>query len=164
MRARWMSAAGVMVAGSLALAGCGPMPDDEVGSGNPVVSTADEGVTGVVVGLASPDADEGAATAGEATPEIEAIEAEGVEVSIKNGKLDPFSIEAQPGNPVIITVSSDGKQHTLEIKELVDPTTIAATGPTDVDLVAAEEPGTFEILIDGKRGGEFRSMAADGAS
>lgn len=166
MRANWLSAAGIVIAGSITLAGCGAMPDDQVNSANPVVGTADAGVTGQEVVLASPDAASAPTAAAPAagTPDLSAIEAEGTIVTLKNGKIDPSDIEAQPGDPVVITVTGDGKEHTFEIKGLVDSMKIAADGQTNVEFVSAEEPGEFDILIDGKAGGIFRSMSADGAS
>ncbi len=164
MGAKWLSVAGIAMAGSIALAGCGPMPDDGVNSGNPVVGTADAGITGITDVMASPDPAMDVPASTDATPEIDAIEAEGTIVSLKDGKLDPFSVEAQPGDPVVLTVNGDGAEHTFEIKNLVDSMKIAASGQTNVEFVAAEEPGTFEILIDGKPGGEFKSMDAAGQS
>ncbi len=150
MRARWLSAAGIMVAGSLALAGCGTMPEEAVDKEEIV--------------LASPDAAEDTSPATGATPEVDAIEVEATTAVIKDGKLDPADIEAPTGEPFVLTVTGDGTEHTFEIKDTVDPMKIAADGPTNVEFVAPENPGEFEILIDGKAAGTFRSVSPDGAS
>lgn len=40
-------------------------------------------------------------------------------VTIKNGKIDPGTIDAQVGLPYILTVTGDGQEHTIEIQDLV---------------------------------------------
>jgi hypothetical protein len=163
-RLNLLRAVGALSIGGLVLAGCGPTQDAGVGSSDPPVSTVDPGVTGPELVLASPDAAAVPGDAGVETPEVSAIQAEGVEVSIRDGKLDPFSIEAQPGAPVVLIVNGDGTEHTFAIENLVDETTIAAEGQSRVEFSNSEEPGTFEIMIDGEPGGEFKAMDAAGIS
>lgn len=150
---------GALAIGGLVLAGCGEMPSEEnVNAGDEVVGTADAGVTGEEMELASPPA--GGSSAG--TPEVGAIETEGTVVTLKDGKLAESPIEGTVGSPMVITITGDGKEHTFEIPEVVEQMTIAAEGETNVEFLVPEEPGTYEVLIDGAKGGEFEAQDAAG--
>ena len=61
-------------------------------------------------------------------------------------------------------VEGDGAEHTLEIEELVAPTTIAAEGQTTIDFTVIGDSGELDILLDGKAVGTFERQSASGAT
>lgn len=86
-------------------------------------------------------------------------------VSIKDGKLDPDTIEGNVGMAFILTVNGDGQPHTLEIDGLVDSTNVNAQGETEIAFTIAEESvGTKTIRLDGKDAGTFEAMTAGGST
>jgi len=157
-RGRMAATIGALAIGGVVLAGCGAAPTEQkVNAGDQVVGTADAGTTGEEMVLASPPAG-GAA----GTPDVAAIDTEGTIVTLKGGKLVESPLEANTGDAMSITVKGDGTEHTFEIKNVVDQTTIAAEGSTNVQFTAPEQPATYDILIDGKKGGEFEVQDAAG--
>jgi hypothetical protein len=84
--------------------------------------------------------------------------------TIVDGKLSPERFGDQIGTAFVLTVTGDGKEHTLKIDELVDGKTIAPTGDTNVTFTIEGEPGDLDILLDGKKAGTFERQAASGAS
>jgi hypothetical protein len=84
--------------------------------------------------------------------------------TIANGSLQPDRYAGQIGTAFRLIITGDGTQHTLQIQDLVDETTIAATGDTSVAFTIAGEPGDSEITLDGKRAGTFERQAASGAT
>lgn len=162
-RPGWWRTAGVAALAGLLLVGCGQTQqqaaENAAEDGEPLdVGTADEGETGVEIVLASP----GAGNPSNPTPELRAIDTEGTEVAIKDGKLDPERIEANVGDPYVITVTGDGTAHKLSIESVVDDVDIAADGQTDVEFTAPENSGEFAITIDGKDAGIFAAQGAGG--
>jgi hypothetical protein len=154
---------GVAALAGLLLVGCGQTPqqaaENAADDGNPPdVGTVDEGVTGEELVLASP----GAGNPTNPTPELRAIDTEGTEVALKDGKLDPERIEANVGDPFVITVTGDGTAHTFEIEGVVAETEIAADGQTNVEFTAPEESADYPITIDGKQAGIFAAQGAGG--
>lgn len=91
-------------------------------------------------------------------------DADTAEATIKDGKLDPDTIEGQSGLPFILTVTGDGQDHTLAIQGLVAETPIKAQGDTQVPFTVSGEPGDKEILLDGKEAGTFRVQAPSGGT
>ena len=83
-------------------------------------------------------------------------------VAIRDGALEPDTIEGQIGQPFILTVEGDGAEHTLAIEGLVDEEPIAAEGETLVQFTVEGEAGDKAILLDGEEAGTFRAQAAGG--
>jgi len=181
--AQWASLGRAISARSLPLAivlgvtltACGGETEQEIENvaedGEPVaVSTVTEGVTGETVVLASPrpnTTDAGGVATPEGTTDLEntVIEAEGVVVSLEDGRLEPDDrLTGTPGDSFVLIVNGDGTEHTLEIEGLVESETIAPEGQTQVQFTVAEEPGEFPILIDGEEAGVFASQSASGIS
>ncbi len=159
----WLRAVGVAALAGFLLVGCGATgeqgAENAAQDGNPPdVSTADEGVTGEEVVLASP----GAGNPSNPTPELRAIDTEGTEVAIKDGKLDPERIEANVGEPFVLTVTGDGTAHKISIDGVVNEEDIAADGQTNIEFTAPEESGEFAITIDGAEAGTFAAQEAGG--
>jgi hypothetical protein len=96
--------------------------------------------------------------AGEIPEEIHSATA-----TIVNGQLDPNSFAGQIGTAFELVVTGDGTEHTLAIDELVDGSTIAASGETSVAFTIEGEPGELEITLDGNPAGTFERQAASGA-
>ena len=88
-------------------------------------------------------------------------------VTIKNGKIAPDTIEThetQVGLPYILTVTSDGQPHRIEIEGLVTAQQVRAQGDTLVQMNIPEgADGEKDILIDGKKAGTLRVTGAGGA-
>src|SRR5215218_10261222 len=85
-------------------------------------------------------------------------------VTITNEGLDPDQFAAVTGTAFRLVVQGDGKEHTLEIKELVAATKIAPQGQTTIDFTVVGDPGELDILLDGKSVGTFERQAASGAT
>ena len=85
-------------------------------------------------------------------------------VTITNEGLDPDQFAAVTGTAFRLVVQGDGKEHTLEIKELVAATKIAPQGQTAIDFTVVGDPGELDILLDGKSVGTFERQAASGAT
>lgn len=162
-RPTWLRAVGVAALAAFLLVGCGATGEQgaenaaEDGSA-PDVGTVDEGVTGEEVVLASP----GAGNPSNPTPELRAIDTEGTEVALKDGKLDPERIEANVGEPFVMTITGDGTAHKISIDGVVDGQDIAADGQTNVEFTVPEESGEFPITIDGAEAGTFVAQEAGG--
>jgi len=85
-------------------------------------------------------------------------------VTIKNGKIDPDTIDTQVGLPYILTVTSDGQPHRIGIEGLVTAQQVKAQGDTLVQMNIPEgADGEKDILIDGKKAGTLRVTGAGGA-
>jgi hypothetical protein len=78
--------------------------------------------------------------------------------------LDPDRFAGVSGTAFQLAVAGDGKEHTLEIQELVAPTKIAPEGQTTIDFTVVGDPGELNILLDGKSVGMFERQAASGAT
>jgi hypothetical protein len=78
--------------------------------------------------------------------------------------LDPDRYAGVSGTAFQLAVAGDGKEHTLEIQELVAPTKIAPEGQTRIDFTVVGDPGELNILLDGKSVGTFERQAASGAT
>lgn len=159
----WLKTIAVVAAVGAVLVGCGETEQEAAENAAqdgspPEVGTVDEGVTGEEVVLASP----GAGNAANPTPELRAIDTEGTEVSIRDGKLDPERLEGNPGEPFVMTITGDGTEHTLVIENVVDGQAIAAEGQTNVQFTVPEQPGEFAITLDGNEAGTFAAMSASG--
>lgn len=83
--------------------------------------------------------------------------------AIVDGKLDPNTFGGQIGTAFELVVTGDGGEHTLAIQELVDGSTIAASGETTVGFTIEGEPGTLEITLDGNAAGTFERQSASGS-
>ena len=83
--------------------------------------------------------------------------------TITDEGLDPDQFSAVSGTAFQLVVTGNGTEHTLEIEELVAETPIAAEGETAIDFTVTGEPGTLDILLDGKAVGTFERQAASGA-
>lgn len=133
----------VGVASSLLLAACGDTPKEE--------GVAEMVSTAAVEVMASP--------AG-----VEAIIAENTAtVAIKDGKIEPKTVEALLGKPFTLVVTGDGTEHTLAIDTFVDGETVAATGDTEIQFDVDGAGGEYTITIDGKDAGTFTASEAGGA-
>ncbi|MFT4038488.1 MAG: hypothetical protein QM692_09935 [Thermomicrobiales bacterium] len=117
---------------ALGLTGCGDMPDE-----GKVVNPTTEAPAG----------------SGETTDTTHQATAK-----IVNGKLDPATFGDKIGSAFELTVTGDGKEHTLAIAELVDGETIAAEGTTTVGFTIEGEPGSLEITLDGQPAGTFEKQ------
>jgi hypothetical protein len=84
--------------------------------------------------------------------------------TITDGRLDPDQFSAVSGTAFQLVITGDGAEHTLEIEELVAKTPIAAEGETAIDFTVTGDPGTLDILLDGKAAGTFERQAASGAA
>jgi hypothetical protein len=160
----WLRAFGVAAIAGLVLVSCGETPQEIENAAEdgepPVVGTVDEGTTGEVMVLASP----GPGSPSNPTPELRAIDAEGVEVSIENGRLNPDRLEGNPGDPFVLSINGDGTEYELVIENVVNGETIAAEGQTNVEFTVPEEPGEFAITLNGNEAGTFAAMSASGAT
>ncbi len=159
----WLRAVGTAALAGLLLVGCGESQqqaaENAAQDGEPPdVGTVDEGVTGEEVVLASP----GAGNPSNPTPELRAIDTEGTEVGIKDGKIDPERIEGNVGEPFVITVTGDGTAHKMAIENVLDEQDIAADGQTNVEFTVPEESGEFAITLDGAEAGTFVAEGAGG--
>jgi hypothetical protein len=83
--------------------------------------------------------------------------------TIADGALDPDQFSAVSGTAFQLVITGDGTEHTIEIEELVAKRPIAAEGETAIDFTVTGEPGTLDILLDGKAAGTFERQAASGA-
>jgi hypothetical protein len=83
--------------------------------------------------------------------------------TITDEGLDPNQFSAVSGTAFQLLITGDGAEHTLEIEELVAKTPIAAQGETPIDFTVTGDPGTLDILLDGKAVGTFERQAASGA-
>src|SRR5829696_3791953 len=83
--------------------------------------------------------------------------------TITDEGLDPDQFSAVSGTAFQLVVEGNGTEHTLEIQELVAPTTIAPEGKTPIAFTVTGEPGTLDILLDGKAVATFERQAASGA-
>lgn len=117
---------------ALGLAGCGDMPDE-----GKVVNPTTEAPAG----------------SGETTDTTHQATAK-----IVNGKLDPATFGDKIGSAFELTITGDGKEHTLAIDELVDGETIAAEGATTVAFTIEGEPGSLQITLDGQPAGTFEKQ------
>ena len=124
----------------LGLAACGETPGG--------LDTPDEGT--VIVPPASPDAGE--------VPDVTNQAA----ATIVDGKLDPSSFGGLIGNAFELVITGDGTEHTFAIEELVDETTIAATGETTIGFTIEGEPGDLAITLDGENAGTFQRQSPSG--
>lgn len=163
MRPGWLRTVGVAALAGLLLVGCGETQqqaaENAAQDGEPLdVGTADEGQTGAELVLASP----GAGNPSNPTPELRAIATEGTEVALKDGKLDPQRIEANVGEPFVMTIAGDGTAHKLSIEGVVDEQDIAAEGPTNIEFTVPEQSADYQITIDGKDAGIFAAQGAGG--
>jgi hypothetical protein len=84
--------------------------------------------------------------------------------TISGEGLDPDRFAGVSGTAFQLAVAGDGKEHTLEIQELVAPTKIAPEGQTTIDFTVVGDPGELNILLDGKSVGMFERQAASGAT
>jgi hypothetical protein len=84
--------------------------------------------------------------------------------TISGEGLDPDRFAGVSGTAFQLAVAGDGKEHTLEIQELVAPTKIAPEGQTTIDFTVVGDPGELNILLDGKSVGTFERQAASGAT
>lgn len=176
-RRSWRGAAGATVVLGVALTGCVPgeqAAEDAAESGEPpIVSTVTEGVTGETMVLASPGPLPGQATPGvpgagaartegEATPLVVALDVQGVEVSIENGRLNPEFLTGDVGQPFNMIVNGDGTAHTIEIQGIAESQPIAAAGQTQVQFTVPEQSGEYPVLIDGQQAGTFQAQEPGG--
>ena len=84
--------------------------------------------------------------------------------TITDEGLDPDRFAGVTGTAFQLVVEGDGKDHTLEIKELVAATKIAPEGQTTIDFTIVGDPGELDILLDGSSVGTFERQAASGAT
>lgn len=84
--------------------------------------------------------------------------------TITDEGLDPDQFAGVTGTAFQLVVEGDGREHTLEIQELVAPTTIAPEGQTTIDFTVVGDPGTLDILLDGNTVGTFERQAPSGAT
>jgi hypothetical protein len=83
--------------------------------------------------------------------------------TITDKGLDPDQFSAVSGTAFQLVIKGDGAKHTLEIQELVAPRPIAPEGETAIDFTVTGDPGTLDILLDGKAVATFARQAASGA-
>jgi hypothetical protein len=84
--------------------------------------------------------------------------------TITDEGLDPDRFAGVTGTAFQLVVEGDGKDHTLEIKELVAATKIAPEGQTTIDFTVVGDPAELDILLDGKSVGTFERQAVSGAT
>jgi hypothetical protein len=84
--------------------------------------------------------------------------------TITAGGLEPDRFAALVGTAFQLVVEGDGSEHTLEIQELVAPTTIAPEGQTTIDFTVVGDPGELDILLDGEAVGTFERQSPSGAA
>ena len=84
--------------------------------------------------------------------------------AITDEGLDPDQFSAVSGTAFQLVVQGNGKEHTLEIRELVAPRKIAAEGQTTIDFTVVGDPAELDILLDGNSVGTFDRQAASGAT
>lgn len=84
--------------------------------------------------------------------------------TITGEDLDPDRFAGVTGTAFQLVVEGDGREHTLEIQELVAPTTIAPEGQTTIDFTVVGDPGMLDILLDGQAVGTFERQAPSGAT
>jgi hypothetical protein len=84
--------------------------------------------------------------------------------TITDEGLDPDQFSAVSGTAFQLVITGNGTEHTLEIEELVAKTPIAPEGETAIDFTVTGEPGTLDILLDGKAVATFERQAASGAA
>ena len=84
--------------------------------------------------------------------------------SVTDGGLNPNQFSAVSGTAFQLVINGDGKEHTIEIQELVAARTIAPEGQTKIDFTVVGDPGELNILLDGKSVGTFERQAASGAT
>jgi hypothetical protein len=82
--------------------------------------------------------------------------------TITDDGLEPDRFSAEVGTAFRLVVEGDGREHTLEIQELVAPKTIAAEGQTPIDFTVIGDSGELNILLDGKTVGTFERQSAGG--
>jgi hypothetical protein len=82
--------------------------------------------------------------------------------TITDGSLDPDRFAGEVGTAFQLVVEGDGTEHTLEIQELVAPTTIAPEGQTTIDFTVIGDSGELDILLDGESVGTFERQSAGG--
>jgi hypothetical protein len=83
--------------------------------------------------------------------------------TITDESLDPNQFSAVSGTAFQLVIKGDGAEHTFEIEELVAKRPIAPEGQTPIDFTVTGDPGTLDILLDGKAVGTFERQAASGA-
>ena len=83
--------------------------------------------------------------------------------TITDEGLEPDRFAGEVGTAFQLVVEGDGREHTLEIQELVAPTTIAPEGQTTIDFTVVGDSGELDILLDGETVGTFERQAAGGA-
>jgi hypothetical protein len=84
--------------------------------------------------------------------------------TITDEGLEPDRFSGQVVTAFQLVVEGDGSEHTLEIQELVAPTTIAAEGQTAIDFTVVGDPGELDILLDDEIVGTFERQAAGGVT
>ncbi len=82
--------------------------------------------------------------------------------SITDEGLDPNEFAGQIGTAFQLVIEGDGTEHTIVIQELVEETTIAASGETTIDFTVEGDPGPLEITLDGEPAGTFERQSASG--
>ena len=145
-RWRWLRGLALVLVVSVALAACGGDDDDD----DDLSVRTDPGESSSVI-----DASPGANT----LPQDAVVET----IEITDDGIDPGTIEARVGFPVVLTVVGDGEAHTMEIGNYVNDTAIDADGETLVQFTVPEDTeGEVDILLDGESVGIFRAQAAGG--
>lgn len=84
--------------------------------------------------------------------------------AITDEGLEPDRFAGQVGTAFRLVVEGDGREHTLEIQELVAATPIAPEGQTTIDFTVVGDSGELDILLDGESVGTFERQAASGAT
>lgn len=79
-----------------------------------------------------------------------------IELVIKNKQIDPHFVQAKAGKWVVLKITGDGRDHSLEIKTLVPVVQIAAEGVTVIQFQAPEKTGVHSFIMDDKFGGRLR--------
>ncbi len=82
--------------------------------------------------------------------------------TITDEGLDPDRFSGEVGTAFQLVVEGDGREHTLEIQELVAPTNIAPEGQTTIDFTIVGDSGELDILLDGETVGTFERQSAGG--